>query len=65
MSQFNAEKHLEDVSKIADQLLKLLGETGRLLARKSSNEISTISQRLNAWLKGNLALYWDTPTTLY
>lgn len=38
MSQFNAEKHLEDVSRIADQLLKLLGETGRLLARKSPNE---------------------------
>jgi hypothetical protein len=51
MSQFNAEKHLEDVSKIADQLLKLLGETGRLLARKST------SPRLNAWLKGNQALY--------
>jgi hypothetical protein len=31
MSQFNAEKHLEDVSKIADQLLKLLGETGDYL----------------------------------
>jgi hypothetical protein len=52
MSQFNAEKHLEDVSKIADQLLKLLGETGRLLARKSSNENINYQSEAERLVKG-------------
>lgn len=52
MSQFNAEKHLEDVSKIADQLLKLLGETGRLLARKSSNDIIDYQSEAERLVKG-------------
>jgi hypothetical protein len=52
MSQFNAEKHLEDVSKIADQLLKLLGETGRLLARKSSNDLIDYHSEAERIVKG-------------
>lgn len=52
MSQFNAEKHLEDVSRIADQLLKLLGETGRLLARKSPNENINYQSEAERLVKG-------------
>ena len=36
MSQFNAEKHIDDVSKISELLLKLLGDTAKLITNSSS-----------------------------
>ncbi len=34
MSQFNAEKHVEDISKITDALLAILGNTGKLIYKE-------------------------------
>jgi hypothetical protein len=39
MSQFNAEKHIEDISKISDLLLKILGDTVKIFNR-TKNEYS-------------------------
>lgn len=41
MSQFNAEKHLDDISKISELLLKILGDTVRVI-NKSKNEYSEV-----------------------
>ncbi|MEA5461942.1 topoisomerase C-terminal repeat-containing protein [Arcicella sp. LKC2W] len=41
MSQFNAEKHIEDISKISDLLLKILGDTAKVFL-KSKNEYGEV-----------------------
>ena len=41
MSQFNAEKHIEDVSKISDLLLKILGDTAKVF-NKTKNDYSEV-----------------------